>query len=80
MNLLKHFSDYSKTNNHLLIMSLHDINLAARFCTHLLMLTGNGHSISGPIEQVLNQSNLTETFKHPIREIIDSERKIYIPA
>lgn len=80
IKLLQYFTDYAKSHDHLLIMSLHDINLAARFCTHLLMLTGDGEFISGTIEETLNQANLTETFKHPIREITDSENKIYIPA
>ena len=80
IKLLKHFADYAKTHNHLLIMSLHDINLAVRFCTHVLMLTGDGGEISGPVDQVLTAENLTRTFKHPINELMDSDKKIYIPA
>ena len=80
IKLLQYFSDYARSNNHLLIMSLHDINLAARFCSHLLMLTGDGQIIAGTVEETLNQENLTKTFKHPIREISDADKKIYIPA
>jgi len=80
IKLLEHFTEYAKANNSLLIMSLHDINLAARFCTHLLMLTGDGKSICGAIDQVLTAENLTETFKHPIHELTDSNNRIYIPA
>ena len=80
IKLLEHFTDYTKTHNHLLIMSLHDINLAARYCTHVLMLTGDGCVISGPNDQVLTSENLTRTFKHPINELTDSGKKIYIPA
>lgn len=79
IKLLKYFTHYAKTHNHLLIMSLHDINLAARFCSHLLMLTGDGKFISGTTEKILNQKNLSDTFKHPIREVTDSGQKIYIP-
>ena len=80
IKLLDYFTHYAKTHNHLLIMSLHDINLAARFCTHILMLTGDGEFIAGSAEEALNQSNLTETFKHPIREVLDSDKKIYLPS
>jgi len=80
IKLLEHFAEYAKTHNHLLIMSLHDINLAARFCTHLLMLTGDGCAISGPIDQTLTSENLTQTYKHPIYELTDSVKKVYIPA
>lgn len=80
IKLLDYFTHYAKTHNHLLIMSLHDINLAARFCTHILMLTGDGKFIAGTADETLNQSNLTETFKHPIREILDVDKKIYLPT
>lgn len=80
IKLLQYFTDYAKANNHLLIMSLHDINLAARFCTHVLMLTGDGQSISGTTENILNSKNLTETFKHPIHKITDSTSNLYFPA
>ena len=79
INLLKHFTSYSKRNKRLLIMSLHDINLAARFCTHLLMLTGDGQYIAGQRDDVLNIDNLSETFNYPILEIEDNDNKLYIP-
>ncbi|MDH5425617.1 MAG: ABC transporter ATP-binding protein [Gammaproteobacteria bacterium] len=80
IKLLQYLTDYAKSNNHLLIMSLHDINLAARFCSHLLMLTGDGQSIAGRTGEVLNQQNLTHTFKHPIHEITDGDKKYYLPS
>ena len=79
INLLKHFTSYSKQNKRLLIMSLHDINLAARFCTHLLMLTGDGQYLAGQLDDVLNIDNLSETFNYPILEIEDNGNKLYIP-
>ena len=79
INLLNHFTNYSKQNNRLLIMSLHDINLASRFCTHLLMLTGEGHFISGQLNDILNVDSLTETFKHPIIEVKNKDNKLFIP-
>lgn len=79
INLLNHFSSYSKKNNRLLIMSLHDINLAARFCTHLLMLTGDGEYLAGQINDVLNTDNLSKTFKHPLLEFENNGNKLYIP-
>ena len=80
INLLSHFTNYASTHKRLLIMSLHDINLAARFCSHLLLLTGEGKYIAGSSEDVLNVKNLELTFKHPIREIQDNEKSIYHPA
>ena len=79
IQLLQYFTSYAQSKQRLLIMSLHDINLAARFCTHLLFLSGNGEYIAGSVDEVLNTENLSNTFKHPIHEIMDADTKLYVP-
>ena len=79
INLLTHFTNYIKQNKRLLVMTLHDINLASRFCTHLLLLTGQGQFIAGQVEEVLNIDNLSNTYKYPIIEISDDDNSLYIP-
>jgi len=79
INLLKHFTTYSSNNNRLLIMSLHDVNLAARFCSHLLLLTGNGEFIAGKRDDILTVNNLSHTFKYPIIKIENQDQHLYIP-
>ncbi|MDH5394220.1 MAG: ABC transporter ATP-binding protein [Gammaproteobacteria bacterium] len=80
ISLLDHFTSYSRTNERLLIMNLHDINLASRFCSHLLLLTGDGHYLAGPVENILTADNLELTFRHPIEQIQSPDRNIYLPA
>ena len=56
-----------------LIMTLHDVNLAQRFCTHALLLFSQGVAMSGTIENTLNSDNLSRLYNHPI-QILDSDR------
>jgi len=48
------------------LMSLHDINLAARFCSGILMLFGEGETLSGGTETVLTAENLTRLYRTPV--------------
>ncbi len=51
------------------IAALHDINLAARYCSHILMLLGNGDWIAGRREDMLNEVNLEKLYGCPVEMI-----------
>jgi len=42
--------------------ALHDINLAARFCSHVVMLFGNGDWCAGPSAVMLNEESLGKLY------------------
>ena len=63
-----------------LIMSLHDINLAARFCTHILMLFGDGELLQGPAETVLTTENLTRLYRTPVNTLSSATGRAFIPG
>lgn len=65
--LLQHLSGYARDNQRGMIMSLHDINLAARFCSHVLFLYGDGNTEQGPAEQLLTPDRLERLYDHPIK-------------
>jgi iron complex transport system ATP-binding protein len=48
------------------LMSLHDINLAARFCTRILMLFGEGEALFDASERALTAENLTRLYHTPV--------------
>jgi iron complex transport system ATP-binding protein len=52
-----------------IVMSLHDINLAARFCTRILMLFGDGEVLLGAAAAVLLPENLTRLYRTPVRAL-----------
>ncbi|MFI5269204.1 MAG: ABC transporter ATP-binding protein [Chloroflexota bacterium] len=50
-----------------LLMSLHDINLAARFCNRILMLFGEGEAAHGTAEEMLTPEKLSRLYRVPVR-------------
>lgn len=49
-----------------LVMSLHDVNLAALVCSHCLLLLGDGSYLLGAKQDVLNQENISRLYQHPV--------------
>lgn len=63
-----------------LMMSLHDLNLAARFCDHLLLLFGDGDSLAAPTREALTPANLQRLYRHPVHVIEAAGRQAFIPG
>jgi iron complex transport system ATP-binding protein len=62
------------------LMVLHDINLALRFCTHLLLLYGDGRHDQGPSEQVAERERLERLYGHPLVELEGPRGRLLVPA
>jgi iron complex transport system ATP-binding protein len=63
-----------------LLMSLHDLNLAARFATHALLLLGGGDALAGPVEDLLVPEVLSRVYRHPVRLLRDGAERAFVPA
>ena len=63
-----------------LVATLHDVNLAARFCDHVLLLFGDGVTLHGLTSEVLNADNLARLLQHPMQHVITSHGKMFIPG
>ncbi|MBF0270626.1 MAG: ABC transporter ATP-binding protein [Magnetococcales bacterium] len=66
-------------SNGAMILVLHDINLAARFCDRFLFLFGSGESLMGDREQMLQPALLSRLFRHPMRAVAWGERGFWMP-
>ncbi len=62
-----------------LVMVLHDVNLAAHFSDHALLLHGEGEYELGPSAAVLDANRLSRLYGHPVREIRDQGRRWFVP-
>jgi iron complex transport system ATP-binding protein len=71
-------SDY-RAQGRALIMSLHDINLAARFCDHALLLFGNGAMRHGPVEEIVDAATLEDLYGYPLVEVKTSAGRAWLP-
>lgn len=63
-----------------LIMTLHDVNIAARYCTHALLLFGDGECCAGPITDMLSAEVLTRLYRHPVVAVNTDTGVAYLPG
>ena len=79
VGLLHQLCAQVREQQQLLIMSLHDLNLAARFCDYLIRMHLDGTIQAGPAVQLLTEAVLSRLYGHPIRQVIDRGQSIFIP-
>lgn len=80
VSLLQYLTDHHRQHDKAVIMILHDINLAARFCDRFLLLFGDGETLIGTHQTALTEAHLSRLYHHPIRHIHDQGTSLYIPA
>ncbi|MBA4142952.1 MAG: ABC transporter ATP-binding protein [Nitrosospira sp.] len=61
------------------VMVLHDIGWASRFCDHVLMLFENGRTIAGRTEEVLNRNDLETLYQCGISEFAAGSARHFVP-
>jgi iron complex transport system ATP-binding protein len=69
-------SELSALPERALLASLHDLNAAARFASHALLLWGNGRTLAGPAADVLTPEALSQLFETPITRV-DAGREAF---
>lgn len=62
------------------IAALHDVNLAARYCSHVLMLFGNGEWRSGRAAEMLEEQNLQRLYGCPVERVESASGPRFLPA
>jgi iron complex transport system ATP-binding protein len=62
------------------VMSLHDVGLAARYADDALLLFGDGRWLHGPESEVLRVPNIEQLYGLPVRELAWSNGRTFVPA
>jgi iron complex transport system ATP-binding protein len=62
------------------MIALHDVNLAARYCSHILMLFGDGDWQAGPVNELLNPQNLERLYQCPVETLQTSAGLRFLPG
>ena len=62
------------------MVALHDVNLAARYCSHILMLFGEGDWQAGPASDLLNPENLEKLYQCPIETLHTEAGRRFLPG
>jgi iron complex transport system ATP-binding protein len=58
---------------------LHDPGFAARYCSHALLLFGDGEWRAGPVGEVVSAENLSRLYQHPLRQLPGAPYPVFIP-
>ena len=80
IELLSLLSQQVVNYNRASLMILHDINLATRFCDHLMLLFGNGETLCGPSDEVLNTDTLSRLYGHPVISVEGPNGPVFLPG
>ena len=59
---------------------MHEPNLAARFCDHLLLLHRHGAWALGPAAEVLTAAQLSRLYGHPVSEVRHVGGRAFVAA
>jgi iron complex transport system ATP-binding protein len=62
------------------LLILHDVNLAARFCDHVIILNGNSEVVHGSAAQVLSEESIRTAFRHPVTRLSGPAGPYFIPV
>lgn len=62
VKMLQHLKKLSEAGT-AMITTLHDINLAREFCSHLLLVSGDGEIVLGTTDDVLTMENLSRLYQ-----------------
>lgn len=78
--LLKTVCDLVNTELKAMVMAIHDVNLAARYCDHVLMIFENGEIQSGTTDQMLHPEMLARLYGYPVKEISTDAGTVFLPG
>jgi iron complex transport system ATP-binding protein len=78
--VLGHLAGLARDAGRAVVFSVHDVNLAARFATHVLLYLGEGRAIAGPAAQVLDAAALSQAFGHPVLRVQAEGRTLFVAA
>lgn len=78
IELLTHFGRLAAEHGRVVVMSLHDVNLAARFCNRVLLLSGQGATLLGS-DEALSAASLSRLYRTPLTAYATASGTVYLP-
>jgi iron complex transport system ATP-binding protein len=66
--LLDRLTVLARSEQRAVIMALHDVNLAARCCDHVLLLDG-GEAVAGSTQELLTEARLSELYRITLQRL-----------
>lgn len=80
VNIMRRIGDEVYSGDKLAIAAMHDINLAACYCSHVLMLFGDGVWGAGPAAEMFSGETLERLYQCPVQMIDTPEGMRFHPS
>ncbi len=77
--VLQHLSRLARERGKGVLLTLHDLNLAARFASHALLFGPGAAVRQGAVAEVLVETELENAFGHRVMRLQEGERAWYLP-
>jgi len=71
--------EHALEGRHSAFAALHDINLAARYCSHVVMLFGDGEWCAGETMDMLSEESLERLYRCPVERLDSSSGPRFHP-
>ena len=62
-----------------MLLVMHDLNLALRYCNRFLLLFGDGQHTLGKAEQVITQASLDRLYQYPLQSLQGPDGPVWLP-
>ena len=79
ISILGRLAALATTAGRTVVLSLHDLNLAARFATHAMLFRGDGRVEVGPVAEVMTPAALSGAFRYPVARAELGGRAVFVP-
>ena len=79
IRLMNSITEHAGNQHNSLCMSLHNINLAQRYCSHIALMFETGEILTGPAGEMLSEERLTRAYQHPMRRIEQDDCVAWLP-
>jgi iron complex transport system ATP-binding protein len=79
ISMLNLLQEHITQNGKALLLVMHDLNLAVRYCNRFLLLFGDGETVQGTAETVLTQTNLERLYQHPLLAVSYPQGTVWLP-
>lgn len=77
---LERLAREARERDAVVVMVLHDLLFAARYCSRLLLLSGEGRFRMGGVSEVMNADNLGELYGFPLVAVDAGGERLFLPG
>jgi iron complex transport system ATP-binding protein len=78
--LLERLSGQARDRGAIVVMALHDLFFAARYCSRFLLLFGDGRCKTGTADEALTANHLGELYGFPLTQVEAGGERLFLPV